>query len=251
MNSRSFDNWTRTHATTANRRSLLGWSLTAGLATALSRLQPTAAQFGNGGSCTLAVTLTSSLPGGGSTSGTLVLDIGDGGAIDTGSLTLAGQPPASVVGQATGPAIALLAALQDGTKVFLNGVSGSGISTCSGSILGVLANADAEQIGTWEAQPGGSAPLPTSTPTPPNATGGTTNQAPPPAVPTATPTPATAACDPPKMICGSNCCPAGADCFDNGTCQCPDGTEECTIACFPSCADGTPLDPVTCLCPTG
>ena len=89
MNSRSFDNWTRTHATTANRRSLLGWSLTAGLATALSRLQPTAAQFGNGGSCTLAVTLTSSLPGGGSTSGTLVLDIGDGGAIITGDAAMA------------------------------------------------------------------------------------------------------------------------------------------------------------------
>lgn len=242
MDASRFDTWTRARVTATSRRSLLGWPLTAGVAAALSRLQPAAAQ--SGGTCTYTVTLTSSLDPGSAVSGTLVIDIADDGAIDTGSLTLQGQAAASLVGQANGLAIDLLVSLDDGSIVSLSGVSESAIFGCSTPIFGSLANADAHQIGTWEATPGNSAS--SSAPAPPA----------PPAAPTSTPTPAAAAapssCEPPKMICGQNCCPAGADCLDSGACQCPDGTEECGIACFPSCADGvTKLDPTTCLCPTG
>ncbi|HET9662534.1 MAG TPA: hypothetical protein VFP05_19555 [Thermomicrobiales bacterium] len=241
MDASRFDSWTRTRATTTNRRALLGGSLAAGLAAAFSRFQPALAQ--TGGSCTYEITLTSSLDAGSTVSGALVIDIDAGGAIDTGSLTLAGQAAASIVGQATGPAIDLLAALDDGSMLSLTGVSDAEISGCSSFILGSLANADSEQLGTWMA-------------TPDNTSSSSVPVQPPLAEPTSTPTPAAApaasACDPPKMICGQNCCPAGADCLDAGACQCPTGTEECGIACFPSCADGvTALDPATCLCPTG
>jgi len=157
MDGNAFDSWTRTRATAANRRTVIGWSLTAGLAAALSRLQPANAQFGGGGgsgSCTYNVTLTSSLDSSTSVSGTLVVDIGDGGAIDSGSLTLTGQPRASVVGQANGPAIDLLASLSDGTTLSLTGVGGSDIGSCKATILGSLANPDTGQIGTWQTASG-------------------------------------------------------------------------------------------------
>jgi hypothetical protein len=242
MDANRFDRWIRTRAAATNRRSFLGWSLAAGAATALTRLHPAAAQ--SGGSCSYTVTLTSSTTSGATVSGTLVIDIGNGGAIDTGSLSLTGQTSASIVGQATGAALELLASLDDGSILSLTGFSDSAISGCSSPILGLLANADSNQLGTWAATPENTAP--TTGPV----------QPPQPAVPTSTPTPTPASapttCDPPKMICGQNCCPAGADCLANGACECPSGTEECGIACFPSCADGvTPLDPTTCLCPTG
>ncbi|MCA9860055.1 MAG: hypothetical protein KC438_10045 [Thermomicrobiales bacterium] len=154
MNSNRFDTWTRTRSATANRRSILGWSLTAGVAAALTRLQRADAQFGDGsnGSCTYAVTLTSSFDSSQTVSGTLVLDMGNGGAIDTGSLSLAGQGPASVVGQATGPAVDLLAALGDGTALSLTGVASGPIEQCSSPIVGFLANPDTGQLGTWRAE---------------------------------------------------------------------------------------------------
>jgi hypothetical protein len=241
MDANRFDRWTRARAASANRRSFLGWSLVAGTATALARVHTTAAQ--SGATCTYAVTLTSSTTAGATVAGTLVIDIGADGAVDTGSLSLQGQAAASVVGQAQGPAVELLAALADGSLLSLIGLSASDIFSCSDSIFGSLANADSDQLGTWLA-------------TPDNSASGSGQVQPPPAAPTNTPTPAAApvssSCDPPKMICGSNCCPAGADCLDTGACECPTGTEECGIACFPSCGDGvTTLDPVTCLCPTG
>ena len=241
MDAKRFDRWTRARVVATNRRSFLGRSLGVGAATALARFYPVAAQ--TGGSCTYSIALTSSTTSGAAVSGTLVIDIGVDGAIDTGSLTLQGQPAASVVGQAQGPAVELLAALDDGSLLSLIGVSETDVTTCSDLVFGSLANVDSRQIGTWLATPGAAAT--------------DSGQAqPPPAAPTSTPTPADApvstSCDPPKMICGSNCCPAGADCLDTGACECPSGTEECGIACFPSCADGvTTLDPVTCLCPTG
>jgi hypothetical protein len=148
MEGPSFDRWTRRRATAINRRSLLGVSLTGGIGAALGRIVPAAAQF-SGNSCTFDVTLVSSLNAGQTASGTLTFDIGTDGAIDKGSLTLAGQAAAPVVGQAMGPAIDLLAALADGTTVSLTGVSGSAISSCNGPIIGTLANADNGQIGTW------------------------------------------------------------------------------------------------------
>jgi hypothetical protein len=241
MDANRFDRWTRTRAAAANRRTFLGWSLVAGTASALARFYPVAAQ--TGGSCTYSITLTSSTTSGAAVSGTLVIDIGVDGAIDTGSLTLQGQPAASVVGQAQGPAVELLAALDDGSLLSLIGVSETDVITCSDPVFGSLANVDSRQIGTWLATPG-------------NAASSSGPVQPPPAAPTSTPTtaavPAPSSCDPPKMICGANCCPAGADCLDTGACECPSGTEECGIACFPSCVDGvTTLDPATCLCPTG
>jgi hypothetical protein len=157
MDGNRFDSWTRTRATVSNRRTMLGWSLTAGIAAALTRLQPANAQFGGGGgngSCTYNVTLTSSLDPSTSITGSLAIDIGDGGAIDTGSLTLTGQAQASVVGQATGRAIDLLVSLSDGTTLSLTGVGGSDISSCNASILGSLANPDTGQIGTWQTAAG-------------------------------------------------------------------------------------------------
>src|SRR6478672_4715174 len=133
MDASRFDTWTRTRVTTTSRRSLLGWSLTASVAAGLARLQPATAQ--GGGPCTYAVTLTSSLDTSSTVSGTLVIDIANDGAIDTGSLTLHGQPAASVVGQAQGFAVDLLAALDDGSLLSLTGVSESDVSTCSDPIF--------------------------------------------------------------------------------------------------------------------
>lgn len=156
MDGNAFDTWTRTRAAVSNRRTVLGWSLTAGIAAAVSRLQPAGAQFGGGGagSCTYQVTLNSSLDASSSVTGSLVIDVGDDGAIDTGSLTLSGQPQAAVVGQATGPAIDLLVSLSDGTTLSLTGVSSAPVSGCTGSIFGVLANPDTGQIGTWQTASG-------------------------------------------------------------------------------------------------
>lgn len=238
MNAIRFDRWTRTRAAATNRRAFLGWSLAAGTVTALAPFRSTAAQ--SGGTCTYSVNLTSSTTVGASVSGTLVIDIGGDGAIDTGSLTLQGQATASVVGQIQGPVLDLLAKLADGSLLSLMGVSESDVATCAEPIFGTLANANSDQLGTWLA-------------TPSTTSAGSSPVQPPPAWPSPTPKPAPASstCDPPKMVCGSNCCPAGADCLDSGACECPDGTEECGIACFPSCSDGvTALDPVTCLCPT-
>lgn len=242
MDATRFDTWTRARAAATNRRAILGWSLAAGTA-AIGLIRPTLAQAG--GTCTYTVTLVSSTTAGATISGTLAIDIGTDGAIDTGSLTLQGQAAASVVGQVQGPAIELLAALADGSLLSLVGVSKADVSTCSDQVFGSLANADTHQLGTWLATPGSSASG--SVPAQPQ---------PPPSAPTSTPTPASepasSSCDPPRMICGTNCCPAGADCLDTGACECPSGTEECGIACFPSCADGvSTLDPGTCLCPTG
>lgn len=172
MDSRSFDNWTRTRATTANRRQLLGWSATGAVAAALARLRPASAQFnGSAGSCTYAVQLTSTLSTGAAVSGTLVIDVGDGGAIDTGSLTLAGQAAASVVGQATGLAIDLLAALPDGTTLSLTGVGAGAISKCANPIQGFLANPDNGQLGTWQAVPSSGSGSSSSTAAPAPASG--------------------------------------------------------------------------------
>lgn len=242
MDSKRFGNWTRDRARRLSRRDALRIMGAGSAAVALQSLASTTLAQ-PGGSCTYEVSLTSSLDTGSTVSGILVIDIGEGGAIDTGSLSLSGQAQASVVGQATGPAIDLLASLDGGSILALSGVANTDIAACAAAILGSLANADAEQIGTWTATPG--TPAPSGVPVQP-----------PPAEPTSTPTPfsapVTSICDPPRMICGQNCCPAGADCLDTGACECPSGTEECGIACFPSCADGaTALDPVTCLCPTG
>lgn len=156
MDGKSFDSWTRTRATGTNRRALIGWSLTAGVAGALARVLPASAQFGGGGNgtCTYNISLASSLESGATVTGTLTIDIGNGGAIDTGSLALTGQSPASVVGQASGPVIDVLAALSDGTTLSLTGVGNGPISSCSAAIQGSLANPDTGQIGTWQTQSG-------------------------------------------------------------------------------------------------
>src|SRR4051794_6957970 len=95
MGGPSFDRWTRRRASAINRRSFLGVSLTAGIGAALGRIVPAEAQF-SGNSCSFDVTLVSSLNVGQTVSGTLKLDIGGDGAIDNGSLTLAGQAAAPV-----------------------------------------------------------------------------------------------------------------------------------------------------------
>lgn len=156
MDSKKFDSWTRTRAAASNRRTFLGLSLGAGVAAGISRVLPVSAQFGQGGTCTYQISLTSSLTTGVTASGSLAVDIGQDGAIDTGSLTLTGQAPASVVGQATGRAIDLLVSLTDGTTLSLTGVGAENISGCGGPILGVMSNPDTGQVGTWQTQASGS-----------------------------------------------------------------------------------------------
>ena len=157
MDGNAFDRWTRTRASATNRRSLMGLTASASVATVLSRILPASAQFdgGEGGSCTYTVTLTSSVTSGAVATGELVIDIGQDGAIDSGTLTLQGQQAASVVGQATGLAIDLQVALNDGTALALSGVASGAISDCAATIQGLLANADNGQLGTWTAVPSG------------------------------------------------------------------------------------------------
>ncbi len=173
MDSKSFDSWTRSRAATTNRRKMVGWSLAAGVAAAMSKVLPASAQFGGSGdgTCTYDVTLTSSLTAGANVTGTLEIAIGQNGAIDSGSLTLQGQPAASVVGQATGSAIDLLASLSDGSTVSLTGVGPSAIADCAGTILGLLANAGTGQVGTWQAVAGSSSGTSSGSAAPPISSG--------------------------------------------------------------------------------
>ena len=266
MDSKSFDTWTRARAAATNRRKLLRWSLTGGVASVLSRVLPASAQFGGGGSCTYAVTLTSSVTAGATATGSLVIEIGDGGAIDSGSLTLTGQSAASVVGQATGPAIDILASLADGTTLSLTGVSGSAVSDCSSPISGSLANFGTGQVGTWQAQPGESnqSPTPTSTPGGQSQSGSSSQGSSSSGGSGSSGCPPTdcggafvldqqscqCVCAGGTVPCGQNCCPGGSSCSDpnQGICGCPGGTTQCGTSCVPDCSGDEFLNLDTCEC---
>jgi len=262
MDDNSFDTWTRSHAAASNRRTLLGWSLTAGVASLLSRVLPTSAQFGgDGGSCTYSVTLTSSITAGATATGSLEFEIADGGAIDTGSLTLAGQSAASIVGQATGPAIDVLASLADGTILSLTGVAGSAVSDCASPIFGSLANLGTGQIGTWQAEPGVSSQSLTPTPTPVgqsqsgssgSGSSGGSGCPPTPCGDAFVLDPQTCqcVCAGGTVPCGQNCCPSGSSCSDpnQGICGCPGGTTQCGTSCVPDCSGDEFLNLDTCQC---
>lgn len=265
MDGRSFDSWTRSHAAATNRRTLLGWSLTAGVASVVARIRPTSAQFGGEGSCTYSIALTSSVTAGATVTGSLVIDIGSDGAIDTGSLTLTGQPAASVVGQATGPAIDLLVALADGSTLSLTGIADAPISSCSSPIFGSLANFGTDQVGTWQALPGDGNQVPTPTPTPVGQSqDSSSTQAPGgPSNPGGSGCPPTecgslvldqqtcqCVCGAGTIPCGANCCPSGSGCSDpnQGICGCPGGTTQCGTSCVPDCFGDEFLNFDTCQC---
>jgi hypothetical protein len=260
MDSRSFDNWTRARAVTANRRKLLGWSLTAGVAGALSRVLPASAQFdGASGSCTYDIELTSSITAGATATGSLEFELADGGAIDAGSLTLQGQAAVPVVGQATGPAVDLLASLADGTVLSLTGIGSGPIAECPDALNGYLANAGTGQLGTWTASSTGSS-SPTPTPTPQSGSsstqpsgGGQSSNCPPTDCGSAfvlDQQSCQCVCAGGTVPCGANCCPSGSNCSDpiQGICGCPGGTTQCGTSCVPDCSGDEFLNLDTCQC---
>jgi hypothetical protein len=260
MDSRSFDNWTRSRAASTNRRTFLGLSLSAALAGALARVLPASAQFdGSSGRCTYELELTSTVTAGATVTGTLVIDIGDGGSIETGSLTLQGQAAASVVGQASGPAVDLLASLSDGSLLSLTGIGSGPIGECPATIGGYLSNAGTGQLGTWVAtSDGSSTKTPTPTPQPGSTSGqsgggGQTTTCPPTECGDAfvlDQQSCQCVCAGETVPCGSNCCPSGSSCSDanQGICGCPGGTTQCGTACVPDCSGDEFLNLDTCEC---
>jgi hypothetical protein len=249
-----FDAWTRLRARSTGRRGFLGWSLAGGIAAGLSRVSPINAQFGGNGPCSFSITLTSTITAGAVVSGTLEFAIGADGAIDPGSLALEGQATSPVVGQASGPAVALLASLGDGTSLFLSGMAASDQITCANALQGHLSNADSGQLGTWIALPSGSNPMPTPTPVPQSNQSQSTGT-------TCPPTNCGDAfvldqqscqcvCRSSTVPCGQNCCPAGSACLDasSGVCGCPAGTVQCGTSCVPDCSGDEFLDFNSCTC---
>lgn len=265
MDGNAFDNWTRTRATAANRRKVLGWSLTAGLGAALARVLPAGAQFGDAETCTYEIELNSSVTAGAVATGILTFDVGADGAIETGSLTLEGQAAAPVVGQATGLAVDLLASLADGSLLSLTGVAGGPIGDCPKEIDGFLANAGTAQLGTWRATTDGSSGASTSGSQSGQSQSGQSQSG-----SSSSGSGSQSTCPPRNcgdafvldqqscecvcasgtVPCGPNCCPSGSSCTDSGAgiCGCPGGTVQCGTSCVNECSGDDVLDLDTCQC---
>ncbi len=255
MKDSQFDAWTRLWTRRTARRGLLGWSLAGSVAAALSRVSPADAQFGDDGHCSYAVTLTSTITPGAEVGGTLEFETGQDGAIDTGSLILGGQPPAQVVGQASGSMVNLLVRLGDGTLLELSGMVASDRFECAGAIQGYLSNPGSSQLGTWIAQPTNAASDHQPTPTPITQAGQTeTGSACPPTscgnAFVLDPQSCQCVCSAGTISCGPNCCPGGSACLDasSGVCGCPEGSVQCGTRCVAECSGSQILDLDSCRC---
>jgi hypothetical protein len=179
--------------------------------------------------------------------GTLSLDIGEDGAIDSGILTTLDGASYPLVGQADGRALDLRIDLGNGLLLTLTGTAENDFAICQGAAAGSFGGPEMGNMGTWTTVAGAEI-----------TSGGTT---PPPASATDTPTPCdisilcmspaelsadTCECECPEAnaTCGDICCQVGAECVDAATnsCECPDGAELCGQACVPSCAEGELFD---------
>jgi hypothetical protein len=180
--------------------------------------------------------------------GTLSLDIGADGAIDSGSLaTLDGQSY-PLVGHAAGRGLDVRIDLGNGQLLTLTGTAELDFSICQGDAAGSFAGPEMGNMGTWTTVSGGgpiTPPGPGATETP-NPCAAVSCFAP------QTPNPTTCECEcpAPGVTCGGACCAPDAACLDAdaGICSCPAGTVECGGVCVAACGGGALPDPVSCEC---
>jgi hypothetical protein len=197
--------------------------------------------------------------------GELTMVISPEGAIDDGSLKTNDGDEYELVGQATGRALNLRITVADGQYLSLTGTGQQDIILCRGGIDGTFGGPQTGDLGTWYAarRARNATPTPTSssgsdgssgdggdgggesgpTPTPCDSTGidcGVTF--------VLDPATCQCVCPQPYTRCGDSCCFGGAVCNDDGSCNCPDGTEPCQEVCTPSCPSGQYLDQNSCQC---
>jgi hypothetical protein len=114
-----------------------------------------AAQFDSPGQgqCVLDISGTTQIgPNAGQTfQGTLSISIGSDGAIDSGTLQVAGGPSEPVVGQATGRSIRLRIGSDPDSMVTFTGSGVSPLDECTGDLAGAFTGPGLENIGFWSA----------------------------------------------------------------------------------------------------
>jgi hypothetical protein len=178
--------------------------------------------------------------------GKLTFKIGDDGAIDSAELVTDNGNSFSAVGQATGRALNLRIDLGDGTFLSLNGTAQQDVLLCRGAMAGVFSGPQADDLGSWSVNSGGSAASGSA------ASGGAAS---------ATATPGSddsgsgsgdgngdsgnADC-PSGVVCGDVCCAAFGDLTpDQITCNA--GACECTYSCAAAgCGGGDGMIVNTC-----
>ncbi|MEZ4504714.1 MAG: hypothetical protein R2848_02355 [Thermomicrobiales bacterium] len=186
--------------------------------------------------------------------GTLSLDIGATGAIDSGSFdTLDGQHYA-VVGHAAGRGLDARVDLGNQQLLTLTGTAENAFELCQGAAAGSFMGPEMGNMGTWITVDGmtlvgsggpGITPSGTQTPTPNPCAAVSCLE---PQVPSAD----TCECVCPggELVCGGACCGAGQECADptTSTCQCIAGMQPCGDQCIGLCSEIEYLDEISCLC---
>ena len=184
--------------------------------------------------------------------GTLSLDIGAEGAVDSGSFdTLDGQSY-PLVGHAEGRGLDVRVDLGDAQLLTLTGTAENPFELCQGAAAGSFMGPEMGNMGTWITVEGmtlvGTGDpgiMPTETPA-------TDSCAAVLCMVPMVPNPETCVCECPEPYpaCGDVCCGVGAECVDptTGTCACPAGTQECGDGCVPECGPGEIIDSESCVC---
>lgn len=183
--------------------------------------------------------------------GTLVLDIAENGAIDSGSFDTIEGFSVPLVGHAEGRALDLRIDLGNGQLLTFTGTADIAVAQCPHAAAGSFSGPEMGNMGTWITVAGSeSAIISTTMPETPGD--------PPPACPEVgcvapaefDPVACVCVCPPTYPACGQSCCPPGIVCIDqaSGTCGCQPGTQECAGQCVPACGGGEILNPVSCVC---
>jgi hypothetical protein len=147
MDAGRFDALSRSFATRRSRRFALKSLGLAGAAAAFGAEQAPAAS----GSCALHIfAKTSAGPHKNTTyTGTLHMEIGEGGAIDSGTFDLDDGSSHPLVGQTTGRALNLRVTLATGKILELNGTADIDLLLCRGAASGTFGGPGDTDIGTW------------------------------------------------------------------------------------------------------
>lgn len=180
--------------------------------------------------------------------GTLSLDIGGDGAIDSGVFTTLDGAVYPLVGEAEGRALDLRIDLGNGLLLTLTGTAENDFAICQGAAAGSFAGPEMGNMGTWTTVAGGGVISPPGA----DPTGVPDGCAAVSCFVPQTPNPDTCACECPAPLqtCGGACCVPDAACIDAeaGICSCPAGTVECGEACVAACGGDEVIDPVSCEC---
>src|SRR3954468_21645841 len=145
MDANRFDMLSRSLSRRGSRRGLAAGGIAAGLA-ALGIERAEAAN-----SCTLQIQATTVTGTHKDTiyTGTLNIQIGDNGAIDSGTFNTSDGANHPLVGQATGRALHLRITLGDSQVLALDGTAANDLILCRGDASGTFGGPDDTDLGTW------------------------------------------------------------------------------------------------------